>query len=642
MLFRNYLFLLFLLFFVSLFSFSSFAVLSSNSAVLNVSLDLPISFVAQRGASFEYLDVEFTLVPVDDVRQRTLSSSFSVVPFDSGVGVVNFRLNSFDDVVIGSNFVVKSVAKVNFVREKVSFPLSELDPSLSRYLSESDVFDLTPQMRSLAVDLARGEDDLFMVVVKIADWVNEEVSYDLGTLSSDSLSASWVFSNRVGVCTEFTSLFISLVRSLGIPAREVSGIAFSNSELFPLGWGFHSWAEVYFPHTGWVPFDPTYKQFGFVDSGHIKLGVGESGESQKNSFSWRARGVDVFPEETVLGVDVLEKEGSNAFDNVLVSTSLFEEEAGPNSFNFLKITLSNNNDFYLASTIRFAGVDGLSFISPRVRTVALAPFESRDVYVVFKISKELDERFVYSFPLRFSFNGESYSDLLKAHVGASFISEGDVSIFLDDSIVFGNAFFCEYDSVLKLHDYLFVDCGLALDSGYLCFEDCYFFNKGDALKFNVSFNDPGLFVRRVSFESGSVSDVSFLKVLVLDDPFFEFSVAHSSSLSSDEVGFLNVSLFKNSSSIPRNVSLIINHDYFVESFSLGDVSDSFLFSFSFPVNNLKRSNNELLVEVVFFDDLGNSFSQEFVVDVFVSNLDIFDEVSFFFRKIYYWVRSLVV
>ena len=60
-----------------------------------------------------------------------------------------------------------------------------------------------------------------------------------------------------------------MLRSIGIPARFVTGTASSGT--IAEGWGNHGWAEVYFPEKGWIPWDVTFGQYGWVDSSHLKL-----------------------------------------------------------------------------------------------------------------------------------------------------------------------------------------------------------------------------------------------------------------------------------------------------------------------------------------------------------------------------------
>lgn len=82
-----------------------------------------------------------------------------------------------------------------------------------------------------------------------------------GKPGEDAL-AHFLFETRAGHCEYFASAMAIMVRSLGIPSREVNG--FLPGEYNDLGGDYivrasdaHSWVEVYFPGTGWLTFDPT-------------------------------------------------------------------------------------------------------------------------------------------------------------------------------------------------------------------------------------------------------------------------------------------------------------------------------------------------------------------------------------------------
>lgn len=82
-----------------------------------------------------------------------------------------------------------------------------------------------------------------------------------GKLGDDPL-AHFLFETRAGHCEYFASSMTIMLRTLGIPAREVNG--FLPGEYNDLAGDYvvrasdaHSWVEVFFPDTGWVTFDPT-------------------------------------------------------------------------------------------------------------------------------------------------------------------------------------------------------------------------------------------------------------------------------------------------------------------------------------------------------------------------------------------------
>jgi transglutaminase-like putative cysteine protease len=72
----------------------------------------------------------------------------------------------------------------------------------------------------------------------------------------------FLFDLRKGYCDYYASAMVVMARAAGIPARlaigYTSGTYNLNSKRFLVTQAdAHSWVEVYFPGTGWVPFEPT-------------------------------------------------------------------------------------------------------------------------------------------------------------------------------------------------------------------------------------------------------------------------------------------------------------------------------------------------------------------------------------------------
>ncbi len=73
-----------------------------------------------------------------------------------------------------------------------------------------------------------------------------------------------VLKQRKGVCQDFAHLAIACIRSVGLPARYVSGYietlpAAGKEKLFGVD-ASHAWFSVFLPHRGWIDFDPTNNQ----------------------------------------------------------------------------------------------------------------------------------------------------------------------------------------------------------------------------------------------------------------------------------------------------------------------------------------------------------------------------------------------
>ena len=93
--------------------------------------------------------------------------------------------------------------------------------------------------------------------------IHRDFAYEPGATSL-STPVLEVLRDRRGVCQDFAHLAIACLRSLGLPARYVSGYVRTRraeappGEREPLGSdASHAWVAAFCPVNGWVDFDPT-------------------------------------------------------------------------------------------------------------------------------------------------------------------------------------------------------------------------------------------------------------------------------------------------------------------------------------------------------------------------------------------------
>lgn len=85
-----------------------------------------------------------------------------------------------------------------------------------------------------------------------------------------------IFKEKKGVCQDFAQFAISALRSIGIPARYVSGYiqtipSEGKEKLFGAD-ASHAWFSIYIPDFGWADFDPTNNKI--PNEEYIILGYG--------------------------------------------------------------------------------------------------------------------------------------------------------------------------------------------------------------------------------------------------------------------------------------------------------------------------------------------------------------------------------
>ena len=120
---------------------------------------------------------------------------------------------------------------------------------------------LDDRVRSLAQRLGGGKDPADAAAA-IERWLETALRYtrELPGEVGDPI-ADFLFVRRAGHCELFSSAMVLMLRSLGIPARNVTGYfggRRTDAGYYAVRAGdAHSWVEVYFPGAGFVRFDPT-------------------------------------------------------------------------------------------------------------------------------------------------------------------------------------------------------------------------------------------------------------------------------------------------------------------------------------------------------------------------------------------------
>ena len=123
---------------------------------------------------------------------------------------------------------------------------------------------LDPRIPELAQQITKNARTPFDKALAMESYLRNRFAYTLnltGKPGADPL-AHFLFETRAGHCEYFATAMIIMLRTLGIPSREVNG--FLPGEYNELGGDYivrasdaHSWVEVYFPGMDWQVFDPT-------------------------------------------------------------------------------------------------------------------------------------------------------------------------------------------------------------------------------------------------------------------------------------------------------------------------------------------------------------------------------------------------
>jgi transglutaminase-like putative cysteine protease len=132
---------------------------------------------------------------------------------------------------------------------------SIMDPHIE-ILAATPLTTIDEELAGVAADLAEGLSPT-QAAYAVAAWVQTNVEYVPGSTGVRT-SAQEAWSLRKGVCQDIAHLTLGMLRSLGIPARYVSGYLYpkSNGEVGDTIAGqSHAWVEWWCGD--WTGFDPT-------------------------------------------------------------------------------------------------------------------------------------------------------------------------------------------------------------------------------------------------------------------------------------------------------------------------------------------------------------------------------------------------
>ena len=599
-------------------------------------------------ASIKYITANLSFFPRDNYRQEV--GKISIIPRTEIVG--ESILYRWDDPEFGKyGFKVDADVKLknvrNEIKTKVNFPLRNVPKDISKYLKPSATIDSDNEdIIRLANLLAQGEDDLFVVLHKLAEWTRTNIEYNLSTLTiSVSEPASWVLENRNGVCDELTNLFIALCRSLGIPAKFVAGIAHSDSDEFVEDWGPHGWAEVYFPEYGWVDYDVTFGEFGFISPGHIKLKDSIDATQSSTKYSWLGHNVDI--KTTPLDMNAEIESYLGEFDKgVEILAYPEKEETGPGSYNLINLKLTNNNDYYISEEVHLYKSKEIKIEESIVKNIVLGPNEEKEVYWIVAVGW-LETGYIYTFPVTvLTIQNKTSNTFFKAGIGEAVFSKDDILNLVESREEEAEK---EYSKIINLsciaekeEFYIYEDNRIVCilkNNGNVFFENMEVCFKEECIKIELGisqekevifeFNEtvPGKKEKEVKASSIDASKTKIVKYTALDSPkIIIANLKYPKNVTYNEDYVVEFLMKKESLSNPQEVEVTIDQEGYEKTWVIDEMQNDRKFIIDMTGKNMVSGENEFEIRLEFKDNLGNNYKAEKSIDIDLVDLTLIQRV----------------
>lgn len=150
-------------------------------------------------------------------------------------------------------------------------PLSSRE--FARFLAPTRLGSTAGPAKEVAVRITKGKKTNLAKARAIYDWIVENMYRDPDVKGCGIGEVDTLLHKLGGKCADLHSVFVTLCRAAGVPAREVFGIRLPKGNGGDMTKTQHCWAEVYRPGTGWIVVDPADVRKAILEK---KLSVDEA------------------------------------------------------------------------------------------------------------------------------------------------------------------------------------------------------------------------------------------------------------------------------------------------------------------------------------------------------------------------------
>ncbi len=179
------------------------------------------------------------------------------------------------EVLPGMNIMLDFSPAWEVVAQSMQTPATAEAVGASQFCFQSPYVDVIQELRNFALGSFTPGRPLLEAAMALTSHIYRDFSYQ-GGVTDVSTPVRRVLELKSGVCQDFAHFEIACLRSIGLPARYVSGYLLTHppegEEKRQGSDESHAWLSVWCPELGWVDFDPTNNLIPNLE--HVTVGWG--------------------------------------------------------------------------------------------------------------------------------------------------------------------------------------------------------------------------------------------------------------------------------------------------------------------------------------------------------------------------------
>ena len=219
-----------------------------------------------RGQQLLSFEMGITPTPSEIVERTDFFGNhvtrFSIQEIHQELNVTtkSFILRDFDRIVASYDLATCRQTTLEESIERLSLISPETLDARQYTLESPLIRKLAPEIKAYASVSFKPKRPVFEAAYELMQRIHNDFEFVPG-FSDVATPLNEVFIERKGVCQDFAQIAIACVRTMGLPARYMSGyietIAPEGKEKLVGADASHAWFSIFIPGFGWVDFDPT-------------------------------------------------------------------------------------------------------------------------------------------------------------------------------------------------------------------------------------------------------------------------------------------------------------------------------------------------------------------------------------------------
>jgi hypothetical protein len=536
------------------------------------------------------------------------------------------------------------------IKNSGNFPITNLDSKYQEYLQETNKIKLTQEIKSKSSEIVNSANTDLEAAFLLAEWINLNINYKITPLTENKVQNSeWVFNQKKGVCDELTTLFLAMTRSVGIPSRFVSGLAYTNKDK---KFDKHAWAEIYLPEQGWIPFDITYGEFLWIDSTHIPLQ--KTKDSHINSIQTSGKGntVEIIPNQIKYTTNVTEQ-GNYVFPDINIDFNFLSDTISHGSYNLITTTIENKESRYISTPIFISNVADLNILDGTKKFLLIPPFDKKTLTWIIKVNESLSKESLYVFPieiytnynktLRKTFNvtksgplyNKEYIDNILRNKQISKnkrqSSNIQVNCFIGPVYIVNETsqFDCEIKNLGKAN----------INNINMCFQNkCeqINLNKEQTIKKTIKakFEKLGLQTKILTLNNTQVLKEEYLNFNIKDISNLTLKTKNPTKINFEEDFIIKLNFTANSLSRPKNVTIKFQGSGIKQTWSFDSMDIDQIIELNLKGKHLYAGQNNFKILYSWQDEIKRKYTKTKELSINLENLNTW-------QKIYTWINKLI-